>query len=150
MTKLSKKAKERIIISLTSEPVGKEVADAIDAGANTQAELDLITAELNLITDVNWTGDYNNGVTYNVGDGVFYNGASFRMISFIGAAGYPPPAYPGSWLQVTDYAPVPIESDTTGIAGANQITNMISLTQAEYDAIGTKSASTFYLITDVV
>lgn len=58
---------------------------------------------LNLITNVNWTGDYNNGTTYNVGDGVMFNGASFRMINFIGAAGYPPPAYPGSWLQVTDY-----------------------------------------------
>jgi hypothetical protein len=58
---------------------------------------------LDLITNVNWTGDYNNGVTYAVGDGVMYNGASFRMINFIGAAGYPPPAYPGSWLQVTDY-----------------------------------------------
>lgn len=60
-------------------------------------------AALDLITDVNWTGDYNNGVTYTVGDGVMYNGASFRMINFIGAAGYPPPAYPGNWIQVTDY-----------------------------------------------
>jgi hypothetical protein len=58
---------------------------------------------LDLITDVNWTGDYNNGTTYAVGDGVMFNGASFRMINFIGAAGYAPPAYPGSWLQVTDY-----------------------------------------------
>jgi hypothetical protein len=60
-------------------------------------------AALDLITDINWTGDYDNGVTYNVGDGVMFNGASFRMISFIGAAGYPPSSYPGSWLQVTDY-----------------------------------------------
>ena len=58
---------------------------------------------LDLITNVNWTGDYNNGVTYTVGQGVMYNGASFRMIAAIGAAGYPPVAYPGSWLQVTDY-----------------------------------------------
>lgn len=58
---------------------------------------------LDLITDVNWTGDYDNGVTYSVGDGVMYNGASFRMISFIGAAGYAPPAYPANWIQVTDY-----------------------------------------------
>jgi len=58
---------------------------------------------LNSITNVNWTGDYNNGVTYSVGDGVMYNGASFRMISFIGAAGYPPSAYPANWIQVTDY-----------------------------------------------
>jgi hypothetical protein len=58
---------------------------------------------LDLITDVNWTGDYNNGVTYTVGDGVMFNGASFRMIAAIGAAGYAPPAYPANWIQVTDY-----------------------------------------------
>lgn len=58
---------------------------------------------LDLITDINWTGDYNNGVTYTVGDGVMYNGASFRMIVSIGAAGYAPPAYPANWLQITDY-----------------------------------------------
>jgi hypothetical protein len=75
MTKLSKDAKERAIVALTSEKVGKEVADAIDAG---------------------------------------------------------------------------VKSDTTGIAGADQVTNMISLTQAEYDAIVTKNPSTFYLITDAV
>jgi hypothetical protein len=39
-----------------------------------------------------------------------------------------------------------VSSDTTGITGADQITNMVSLTQAEYDAIGTKSATTFYVI----
>jgi hypothetical protein len=60
-------------------------------------------AALDLITDVNWTGDYNNGVTYTVGDGVMFNGASFRMIVAIGAAGYNPAAYPANWLQVTDY-----------------------------------------------
>ena len=58
---------------------------------------------LDLITDVNWTGDYNNGVTYTVGDGVMFNGASFRMIAAIGAAGYNPVGYPANWLQVTDY-----------------------------------------------
>jgi hypothetical protein len=58
---------------------------------------------LDLITDVNWTGDYNNGTTYTVGDGVMFNGASFRMIIAIGAAGYDPVAYPANWLQVTDY-----------------------------------------------
>lgn len=34
---LSKEAKERLIIALTSKTAGKEVADAIDAGANAQA-----------------------------------------------------------------------------------------------------------------
>ena len=38
-----------------------------------------------------------------------------------------------------------IPSDPTGVTGADAITNMLSLTQAEYDAI-TPNASTFYVI----
>ena len=38
-----------------------------------------------------------------------------------------------------------VQSNTTGIAGADQITNVVSLTQAEYDA-ATKNASTLYVI----
>lgn len=38
-------------------------------------------------------------------------------------------------------------SDPSGVAGADAITNIISLTQAEYDAIGTKSATTLYVVT---
>jgi hypothetical protein len=40
-----------------------------------------------------------------------------------------------------------IISDTDSVAGADQVTNLISLTQAEYDAI-TPVASTLYIITD--
>jgi hypothetical protein len=39
-----------------------------------------------------------------------------------------------------------VESDTTGVTGADAVTNIMSLTQAEYDAI-TPDASTFYIIT---
>jgi hypothetical protein len=39
-----------------------------------------------------------------------------------------------------------IQSDTTGITGADAITNIVSLTQAEYDAIGTPSAATLYVV----
>ena len=38
-----------------------------------------------------------------------------------------------------------VESDTTGVTGAAAITNIISLTQADYDAI-TPDASTVYVI----
>jgi hypothetical protein len=38
-----------------------------------------------------------------------------------------------------------VTSDPTGVTGADAITNMMSLTQAEYDAI-TPNASTFYVI----
>jgi hypothetical protein len=40
-----------------------------------------------------------------------------------------------------------VKSDTTGVTGADQITNMMSLTQAEYDAISSPDANTFYIIT---
>lgn len=40
-----------------------------------------------------------------------------------------------------------INSNPTGITGADQITNIVSMTQAEYDAI-TPNASTVYIITD--
>ena len=38
-------------------------------------------------------------------------------------------------------------TDPSGITGADKITNIVSLTQAEYDAIGTPDASTLYVIT---
>jgi len=39
-----------------------------------------------------------------------------------------------------------VESDPTGVTGADAITNIMSLTQAEYDAI-TPNAATLYVIT---
>jgi hypothetical protein len=39
-----------------------------------------------------------------------------------------------------------VSSITTGITGADQITNLVSLTQAEYTALATKSATTLYVI----
>jgi len=39
-----------------------------------------------------------------------------------------------------------VRSNTTGITGADAITNVVSLTQAEYDAIATPNASTLYVI----
>jgi hypothetical protein len=40
-----------------------------------------------------------------------------------------------------------VVSDTTGITGADVVTNIVSLTQAEYDAIVSPSATTLYVIT---
>lgn len=50
------------------------------------------------------------------------------------------------WVGNNDLAATKIGSDVTGVTGADTITNIISLTQAEYDAIVTKSASTLYVI----
>jgi hypothetical protein len=41
-----------------------------------------------------------------------------------------------------------VGSDPTGVTGADAVTNIISLTQAEYDTIGSPNASTVYIITD--
>lgn len=49
-------------------------------------------------------------------------------------------------LQAADVTNM-VESDPTGVSGADAITNIMSLTQAEYDAIGTPNASTLYVIT---
>lgn len=43
--------------------------------------------------------------------------------------------------------PLAVQSDITGIGGADQVTNAISLTQAEYDAIPVPDPSTIYFIT---
>ena len=103
---------------------------------------DATQAALDLITDVNWTGDYNNGVTYNVGDGVMYNGASFRMINFIGAAGYPPPAYPGSWLQVTDYVSVNVDNKAN-----TNLDNLVATAIPEGVSLESVSTSNFAIRT---
>jgi hypothetical protein len=53
---------------------------------------------------------------------------------------------PGNVVLGPNSAPA-VKSDTTGVTGADQITNMMSLTQAEYDAIVSPDANTFYVIT---
>lgn len=88
---------------------------------------------LNLITNVIWTGDYDNGRTYTVGEGVMFNGASFRMIIAIGAAGYAPSAYPSNWLQVSDYVS-PNDIGLGNVDNTSDIDKPIStLTQAALD-----------------
>lgn len=39
-----------------------------------------------------------------------------------------------------------IQSNTAGITGAVQVTNVVKMTQAAYDALGTYNASTLYVI----
>ena len=49
--------------------------------------------------------------------------------------------------------PIPgilVESDVTGVTGADQVTNVMSLTQEEYDVIPSPDINTFYIITNAV
>jgi hypothetical protein len=39
-------------------------------------------------------------------------------------------------------------SDNTGITGADRVTNVVSLTSAEYTALGSYDATTIYIVTD--
>lgn len=41
-----------------------------------------------------------------------------------------------------------VPSNTRGITGASRITNMVSMTSAQYAALATKNASTLYIIVD--
>ncbi len=101
---------------------------------------------LDLITDVNWTGDYNNGVTYTVGDGVMFNGASFRMITAIGAAGYNPVAYPANWLQVTDY----VSANDIGLENVDNTSDLDKpISTATQDALDDKQDTLGFTPEDV-
>ena len=63
-------------------------------------------------------------------------GSATNKVTLLGIANLATPANIGA-----------VASDPTGITGADSITNAVSLTQAEYDAI-TPDASTLYVITE--
>lgn len=50
-----------------------------------------------VIGDGNNIPDYDNGITYTVGNQVYYQGKLYRMQIAVGAAGYNPVAYPSNW-----------------------------------------------------
>jgi hypothetical protein len=51
-------------------------------------------------------------------------------------------------LTVADRSGVNVVSDTSAGSGSDVVNNIVSLTQAEYNAIGSPDAATLYLITD--
>jgi len=55
---------------------------------------------------------------------------------------------PMTFTKSTDSGGGGVLSDPTGVTGADAVTNIISLTQSEYDAIVTPNAATIYIITD--
>jgi hypothetical protein len=78
------------------------------------------------------TGDFApaaQGVTN--GNSHDHNGGDGAQIAYDNLSGLPPV----------------VLSDPTGVTGADALTNIVSLTQAEYDAIVTPSATTLYVIT---
>lgn len=63
---------------------------------------------------ISWTyrGQYDGGITYAPNDYVSFQGSSYVMINFIGAAGYDPIGWPGSWQLVA-------QQGQQGVAGTN-------------------------------
>jgi hypothetical protein len=76
----------------------------------------------------------NDGVTYGVKDGAWAAVTASAISDFNTAA------------DARIAASNKVSSAIAGITGADQITNLVSLAQAEYDAIGSKNASTLYVI----
>jgi len=40
-----------------------------------------------------------------------------------------------------------LKSDSAGIAGAGEVKNIVTITQAAYDALAVKNATTLYIVT---
>lgn len=107
----------------------------------------------NVATSTAVTGDVtisNTGVT-SIASGVIVNADVNASAAIAGTKispnfGSQAIATTGSITFGTNASPA-VKTDTTGVTGADQITNIISLTQAEYDAIVSPDASTFYVIT---
>ena len=128
-------------IKTTLKNTFPNVTGAINA---TQAEVDILdgatvtTAELNILDGVTATTtelNYTDGVTSNIQtqiDGKEAADATILKDADIG-------------VNVQAYSAYNLISNPTGVTGADQVTNVMSLTQAEYDAI-TPNASTFYII----
>ena len=85
-----------------------------------------------------YLGEYNGGVTYGTNDYVSFNGSSYVLKNFIGAAGYDPIGYPGSWQLVAQ----------KGDAGANGADGADGLGVVNWR--GEFNGSTFYFSGDVV
>jgi hypothetical protein len=94
-----------------------------------------------------------NGTQYNIGDLVYSGGNIYRAIATndsiaVGNTSYWALVGAGYRLNIDLQTGLStkVSSITTGITGADQVTNIVSLTQAEYDALPTKSATTLYII----
>ena len=48
---------------------------------------------------------------------------------------------------VVEIAGLAVESDTTGITGASTVSNIVTISQANYDAISSPDANTIYYVT---
>ena len=111
-----------------------------------------------------WKGTWDNATPYNSLDAVFHQGETYvaridvpagtaitntTFWQLVAKKGDTGPAGTDATVNATDVAAAGgVLSDPTGVTGADAVTNIISMTQAEYNAIGTPNAATIYIITD--
>jgi hypothetical protein len=143
---------------------GKQASGSYAAASHSHAIGDVTNLQTSLngkvSAAVEWTANHTvaDGTRYEIGDLVYSGGSVYRAIAAnesipVNSTSYWTLVGAGYRLNIDgrDIPNLPlgnkVSSITTGINGADQITNMVSLTQAEYDAIATKNASTFYVIT---
>ena len=95
-----------------------------------------------------YRGEYDGGITYAPNDYVTLNGSSYVMINFIGAGGYDPIGWPGSWQLIASKGDQGLQG-AVGPAGADS-TVMGPAGQAVYSWKGTWDYLYPYNVNDVV
>lgn len=138
----------------TDDQTGSEIKSLYEAEANTNAYTDSEKtkllgiaegAEVNNISDANAT-DLTDGndttLHYHASDRDTDNHTSGTTNKVYTATEQTKLAGIAEGAEVNV-----VDSNVSGVTGADQITNIMSLTQSEYDAIGTPDNSTLYVIT---
>ena len=107
---------------------------AFTTGESTKLATIASGAQVNVPTNLTYSGDTRT-INSSTGSGVVLPLATTSTAGLMAAAD-----------KVKTNAAV--VSDPTGITGADAVTNIVSLSQAEYSAIASPSATTLYVITD--
>jgi hypothetical protein len=140
-------------LEITNADISASAAIAYSKLATLTAGNIVLGNSSNVATSTAVTGDVtisSSGVTA-IASGVIVNADINASAAIAGTKinpdfGSQTIATTGSITVGANAAPV-VKTDTTGVTGADQVTNIMSLTQAEYDAIVSPDAATFYVIT---